>query len=502
MALQSSHVALAQAEQPFVLTLDAGTSSARAQLHDGRGRLVEGLAATESYTVHVSADGAAEDDADAAVARLARVIDKVLAQAVSLPISAVAISTLATTFVPLDANLRPLMPLTTYADTRSASDSEALRRQLDERVAHERTGCLLRTSYWPSRLAWLRRTQPELRPARFVTLGEYIELCLFGECRLSYSAASWTGLLDRRALTWDAPLLDVLGQTPQHFSPLVDFNEPLQGLQALYAERWPALHAIPWFPAVGDGAAANIGSGCDAPGRIALTVGTTGALRVVLPDVPQVPPGLWCYRVDRRRALLGGATSEGGNVYAWMQHTTRLGEPAAVEAALAAMQPDGHGLTFLPFLAGERSPGWAGDARAAINGLTLSTTPLELLRAGLEAVAYRFALIAEQLGVGQDDATQHAPVIASGGALLSSPTWMQIVADTLGRPVAASIEAEASSRGVAVLALEALGAIASVGDLPAGTGASYAPDPQRYPLYRAAIERQRQLYDVLVVRSA
>ena len=111
-----------------------------------------------------------------------------------------------------------------------------------------------------------------------------------------------------------------------------------------------------------------------------------------------MPAGLWCYRVDRRRALLGGATSEGGNVYGWMQDTLKLGEPDAIERALAQLPPDGHGLTVLPFLAGERSPGWAGDVRATISGLGLNTTPIEMLQAGLEAVAYRFALIFEQPG--------------------------------------------------------------------------------------------------------
>src|SRR5204862_6512711 len=105
----------------------------------------------------------------------------------------------------------------------------------------------------------------------------------------------------------------------------------------------------------------------------------------------------WCYRIDRRRALLGGATSEGGNVYAWMQQTLKLGEPDAIERAVGALPPDGHRLTVLPFLAGERSPGWAGDVRATITGMGLNTTPIEILQAGLEAVAYRFALIFESL---------------------------------------------------------------------------------------------------------
>ena len=254
-------------------------------------------------------DGAAEDEPDTAIARVARCVDAVLRLAgpLATQIGAVAVDTLVTTTLAIDAAGRPLTPLITYADTRNAADADDLRHTLDERAVHDRTGCLLRTSYWPARLAWFRRTQPQIWRAatRWITLGEYLELRLFGRCRVSYSVASWSGLLDRRRLDWDAPLLDLLGITPDHLSPLVDVGEPLSGLTGAYADRWPTLRDCPWFPAVGDGAAANVGSGCTNHDRIALTIGTTGAIRVVQADVPEVPPGLWCYRVDRQHALLG-----------------------------------------------------------------------------------------------------------------------------------------------------------------------------------------------------
>ncbi len=504
-----------QAEPPLILTIDVGTSSVRVMLFDARGRPVEGVGAREKYSVRHDASGAAEDDPDEALARVGRCLDEALAAAGPLAdaIGGVAVDTLVSNLLGLDAGGRPITPLITYADTRNDEDAAALRQRLDERETHQRTGCLLRTSYWPARLAWLRRTQPDVfrRAARWVTLGEYLELRLFGRCRVAYSVASWSGLLDRRRLTWDAPLLEALEVAPEQLSELVDVGDPLEGLLPEYAARWPALRDVPWFPAVGDGAAANVGSGCVTPERVALTVGSTGALRVVLPEVDHVPTGLWCYRVDGRRALLGGATSEGGNVYSWARRALQLGPQEEVEDALAALPADGHGLTVLPFFAGERSPGWAGDARATIHGLTLGTTPLQILRAALEAVAYRFALIAE--GLFEDRAAsgdQRRPgvpspavrpdsvaLVASGGALLASPAWMQIIADVLGRPLVASAETEATSRGAALLALEALGALPDLAAVPAATGAEYTPDPERHALYREAIERQRRLYALL-----
>jgi gluconokinase len=426
-------------------------------------------------------------------------VDAALKQAGPLAdrIGAVAVDTLATTILAIDAAGHPLTPVITYADTRNAAEAVDLQHTLDEPAVHDRTGCLLRTSYWPARLAWFRRTAPDVwrAAARWITLGEYLELRLFGQCRVSYSVASWSGLLDRRQLTWDAPLLSQLGVTPEKLSPLVDVDAGLSGLAAPYASRWPALQRIPWYPAIGDGAAANVGSGCTSDARVALTLGTTGALRAVRTDVPAVPPGLWCYRVDRQHALLGGATSEGGNVYTWLRQTLRLGEAAEVEAALAAYPPDGHGLTVLPFLAGERSPDWAGNVPATVHGLTLATTPVALARAWLEAVAFRFAIIQQRLAGPGDGRHQ---LIASGGALQHSPAWAQICADVLGRPVVISAESEATSRGAALLALRTLGALASLEAAPAADGQTFAPDDAHHTRYQAAMARQRWLYGQVI----
>jgi gluconokinase len=315
---------------------------------------------------------------------------------------------------------------------------------------------------------------------------------------VSLSVASWTGLLNRQTLAWDAELLAHLDLSADRLPPLVDAGTPFTGLLPEYAARWPALRDVPWFPALGDGAAANLGSGCVAPDRVALTIGTTGAMRVVTPDRQRpvnVPLGLWLYRVDAERGLLGGALTEGGSLFAWMQQTLALG--GNLEADLAQMQPDSHGLTLLPFLAGERSPGWAENAQAAITGLRLSTTPLDILRAGLESIALRFALVYRRLN---EAVPQAREVIASGGAILASPAWMQIIADALNRPLTACAEAEASSRGAALLALESLGALRDLREAPPALGQTYFPDEARHEKYADALERQQELYAALVRR--
>lgn len=490
---------------PLILTIDIGTSSTRAILYDAAAQVVEGMVEQRPYQMTTTPDGGAVFDAVAVMADVTRVIDGLLTRAGDLAkqIGAVAVDTLVGNLLGVDGQGQPVTPVFTYADTRNANATQAFRVELGAdgaEAAHQRTGCLIHTSYVPSRLRWLAEEQPQwFRAAkRWVSVGEYVYHQLFGQWRVSYSVAAWTGMLNRRALVWDAEWLSYLPVTSEQLSPMGDLSTPCQGLQGDWAQRWPTLAQIPWLLPIGDGAAANIGSGCDAPDHIAMTMGTTGAMRVVVgPELKQVPDGLWLYRVDAARALLGGATTEGGNVFAWMKTLLQLPEGDALEAALAARKPAQHGLTMLPFVAGERAPGWREDARAAVTGLSLHTQPADILQAGLEAIAYRFALIYQRILPQLPSHVDHE-IIAGGGALLSSSAWLQIMADVLGRPLHTLAEKEGTSRGLALLALEHLQVIPRPAALPPALGTTYLPDAKRHIIHQEALARQVELYNRLL----
>jgi gluconokinase len=246
-------------------------------------------------------------------------------------------------------------------------------------------------------------------------------------------------------------------------------------------------------PPAGDGAVNDLGAGCTTGGRTALMIGTSGAMRQTWTTdaSPRVPFGLWRYWLDRRRVVVGGALSNGGNLAAWMRQTLAFAANERVDVRLARMAPDAHHLTLLPFLAGERSPDYLPDARAAIVGLTLATTPDDIARAGLEAVAYRFLAVLEELTTIQPV----TDIVATGTALSSSRVWPQILADTLGRAIALPRETELTSRGAAILALEPLGLV------PRSIAPAIArvchPDSRRHATYRAAAARQAQLMRAL-----
>ena len=482
--------------KPAILAIDLGSSSARASFWDREGDPVEGTETQLSHGFRYTPDEGVVVDADELVDLIARAVDGTLEKAPDAPVRAVAISTFWHSVLGVDGSGEPTTPVLTWADRRAAGAAAELREKLDEREVHRRTGCVLHSSYVPAKLLWLEGASPGAftRSERFVSPGEYLYLKLFGEARVSTSMASATGLLDQNDKKWDGEVLETLPIEGAQLSPISD--EPLRGLSGEWAERWPALSDVPWFPAYGDGACSNVGAGCADRDRLALMVGTSGAMRVLWKaESVEIPEGLWCYRSDPERFVMGGALSDGGNLISWLRETLRLPEFEEAEEAIAAMRPDAHGLTFLPLLAGERGPGWTEGASGVIAGLSMGTKPEEILRAAMEAVALRFALVAGILG---SSLPGERDVIATGGGMLNSPTWRQIMADALGHPVTVSKVEEASSRGAALLVLEALGEIQDLEKVEAPLGETAHPDPTRHETYRAALARQRRLYDATV----
>ncbi len=489
---------------PFVLALDVGTSSTRALLFDATGAAVPGIQAQDTYELTITGEGEVSVDADKLVEVVATTIDKALHAAGSLAssIGAVATDTFWHTLVGVDQDGRPVMPLLTWEDTRPRQAVAELAKLLDRTAIHQRTGARLHASYWPAKLRWLQMTQPDTfkRVAHWLSFGEYLLQQFLGRSICSFSMASGTGMLVTRTRTWDTELMKVLGVREDQLPPLGDVNEGMTGLTQKYAKRWPTLHDVPWFPAIGDGAAANAGSGCATEGNWALTIGTSSAIRVVVSAEKEMvlPPGLWLYLLDAKRALLGGALSEGGNVFAWLSHTLQISSLKEVEDKVAELPPDGHGLTVLPFLTGERSPGWHADAHAVMAGLQAHTTPVDILRACMEALAYQLEIVYKQLNEALHTGDKKPKMIGSGGALLSSPTLQQIVADTLGTPLYPSRAYEASARGVALLALTALGVLPDVSQVEPQLGEPVQPDVQRGKVYQKGAERQQELYTLLL----
>jgi len=476
------------------LALDLGTSSTRSAIYDAKGDRARATTAQIAYALQTGPDGRAEllpDDLEQAVARsLAKTLKVWRAMKSPAPIAAIGVSCFWHSLLGLDAAGRAVTPIYTWADSRCRAEARQLRRRGGEIALHARTGCMARTSFWPAKLLWLRRTQPTLfrRVARWVSPAEWVQEKWCGTATVSLSMASGTGLLDGHTLKWHPPLLRRCGLDAARLNAISDAPAPVA---TATARRFPELAGTSWYPAIGDGVASNLGSGATAPGVAAINVGTSAALRVVLTSEPAAgkplaPPGLFSYRVDAGRRLLGGAVSNAGNLRAWALREFKLpADSIEIEERLSARPGPVANLTLLPFWIAERAPTWPEELPSAVIGITQATTALDLLQALQEATYLRLAQIAEAV---EKPAGRKLAFIVSGG-IQHSPSALQRLADVLGRPVYASSEPEASLRGAACFAMGKLGLATPKPEL----GPAIRPRPAITRAYAIAREEQVRL---------
>jgi gluconokinase len=217
--------------------------------------------------------------------------------------------------------------------------------------------------------------------------------------------------------------------------------------------QYPELGGVPWFPAIGDGAASNLGSGATEPGFAAINVGTSAALRVMRNSGrAQAPFGLFCYRLDANRYLVGGPVSNAGNLRSWCLRELKL--PAETLDDLLATRPGpAAGLTVFPAWTAERAPTWDEEQTGFIHGITQHTTALDLFQAITDATYHRLARIAEMLLARE----KRIPKFIVSGGIQNSPHALQRFADIFGYALHPNDEPEASIRGAAIRALEILG---------------------------------------------
>lgn len=404
-------------------------------------------------------DGGSEMDAYEAFSQVAAAIDAILKRSSKLksPIQYVALCSFLHSLVGADMKGKPTTKVFGWADTRSREYSAILKKRFDERSIHNRTGAHFHSSFWPAKLLWLRKEFPDVfaKTAKWLSFSDFVALRLFGEAATSVSMASATGVFDIRKCTWDGELLKFLMIKVSALPAIPERDSTTYRLTKTFAKRWPRLKDAEWFPAIGDGMADNIGADCVTKNKAALMVGTSAAMRVALAGKPpkQVPGGLWCYRIDRKRVIVGGALSDGGSLYQLIKAKFNL--PANTDEIILRRGEVPDDLIVMPFFFGERSTGYNEMASGAIIGLKPTHDGIDVLHAAMEGVAFRLAAISESLR----KVAKFDTVVASGGALRESPVWMQIIANVLGRDLTMNTTEESSLRGAVIFALEQIGSI-------------------------------------------
>nr|NLD40601.1 gluconokinase [Actinomycetales bacterium] len=484
---------LSQAEAPFVLAFDVGSTGTRAGIYDALARPVRGHRAKVGHAFTTVANGTSTIDPDQVVAEAREVMGAVL-DGFPHQIAGVCICTFASSLVG-EADGRALTPCYTYADSRPAPQVNYLKSILNEDEVQQRTGTRQHTGYLPARFLWLRQTDEETfgRVERWMSLGEYVWLRLIGVTAAGVSTAAWTGMLNRREATWDAELCGLAGVDPHYLTPIAP---PSQPLEPVIAPGYPQLAEAAWFPPISDGHGQSIGAGSSDPGTLILSAATSGAMRAVVEgDIELLPRGVWCNRIDENRSILGGAINDVGRAFSWLGETLLLPPQDEIDAFLERDPVPGLPIV-LPWFSGERSTGWVGEARAVFHRVSAATTPLELYRATAEGVAFSYARMLRELAL-----VVGAPreILATGRVTGDVPALLQMVADVTATPVTPITLKRSTLRGTALHALEVL--VPDVEPAPAPRGATIEPDTSRYPYYHRRMERFGVIYDKVIAHA-
>ncbi|MBK8465602.1 MAG: gluconokinase [Chloracidobacterium sp.] len=488
-------------ELPLILALDIGSSSVRVSLFDSNAQPLPKMSVKIEHSFTATKDGGSEMDAEKALSQITKAVDAILkkSEKVKGEIGYVASCAFLHSLVGVDAKGKPTTKVFGWADTRSRKYSAVLKKRFDEKTLHNRTGAHFHSSFWPAKLIWLRREFPDTfaKTAKWLSFSDFVALRLFGEAATSISMASATGIFDIRRCIWDSELLKYLKLKTSSLPSITDTDSTTCTLNKTFAKRWPRLKQAEWFPAIGDGMADNIGAGCVTKNKAALMIGTSAAMRVAYKGDPpkNIPDGLWCYRIDRNRVIIGGALSDGGNLYAWLKKNLKL--PKNAEADMRKRGAAFHGLGFMPFFFGERSTGYNENAGGAVLGLNSSHDSIDIMQAAMESVAYRFAEIFDQL----NSVVKIKQIVASGGASRESPVWTQIIADVFGRDLLMNNASESSSRGAVLLVLESIGKIGSIENLSTPEAAKTEYHPKCHKIYKLERKKHGAVYDSLLKRK-
>ncbi|MEO6786171.1 MAG: FGGY family carbohydrate kinase [Chthoniobacteraceae bacterium] len=444
--------------EPLILALDIGTSSCRAALFDITAHRAAATTTQREYPLLTSADGMSEIEPGALLGAMRACITGTLqhrradAALRARPIAAIGASCFWHGMVGCVEKGEAVTRIITWADSRCRDAAGVLRKRFDERKIHARTGCMLRSTFWPAKMAWLQRAEARLfaRVRQWMSPAEWLQLRLAGDANCAIGMATGTGLFDPTALKWDATMLKSAEISPEHLRPLSDAPTPVAGQ---LAQEFSELRGVPWYPGIGDGAAASLGCGAARAGLAAIHIGASAAIRVVREGAPVAPFGMCCFRVDASRHLVDATVSNAGNLRAWCLRELRLADGPELDAALAARHSPQHRLVVLPSWNGERAPTWDDETTGTIHGIRQCTTALDMLQAITEAAYHRIGRALEVLGENGNGASK---LIVSGG-IAKSASGVERLANVLGHPVYPCDEPEPSMRGAAVFALEKLG---------------------------------------------
>ena len=464
--------------------LDVGTTGVKALALSPEGDVLARV--EESYELSTPHPGWAEQDPE----DWWRAAERALAALGGEP-AAIGLSGQMHGLVVLDDRDRVLRPAILWNDQRTEAECV----EIEERVGLARliqlTGNRALTGFTAPKLLWLRRHEPTTyaQVAHVLLPKDYVRLRLTGEHAIDVADASGTLLFDVARRRWSREMLEAL-ELDAAWLPRALESPEVSG---------ETVAGIPVAAGAGDQAAAALGVGVDRPGPVSVVLGTSGVVFAALPAFaadPQARVHAFCHAVPGGWHAMGVMLSAGGSLR-WLRDV--LGPRGGYDELTAAAEewPAGtEGLSFLPYLSGERTPHADPHARAAYAGLTLRHHRGALVRAVLEGVAYglRDSLeLLRELGVDPRDGR-----VSGGGA--RSDLWLRILASVLRLPIRRTAADEGSAFGAALLGGVAAGVFRDVHEAVATCVRLLEPvdpDPQWVDAYEHGYRRFQLLYPAL-----
>lgn len=488
----------------FVLGIDIGTTHCKAV-----SLAVNGMVLHEDkadYPTFQSLPGQSEQDPETIFGEVLQLLQRSFgwSQNAGHQLTAVCFSSAMHSIMAVDAAGAPLTNAFTWADTRSNEQAMQLRQLPIARQLYNATGTPLHPMSPLCKLVWLKKTLPHIfdAAAKFISIKEYLFFKLFNKYLVDHSIASATGLFDIHEKKWHYEALRHAGIDASRLSMPVNVTHAETNLKEEYKRLFGIDGNVPFIIGASDGCLANLGSGATGRGEAALTIGTSGAVRIVVEKpIPDEQQRLFNYILADGLYVTGGAVSNGGAALKWfaenfLQQSFSNANNIQWLLQLAHEAPPGAGgLIFLPYLSGERAPSWDAAARGAFIGLQMSHGKQHLARAVLEGIA--FAL--RQVLTAVEETNGDIDTVFASGVFTRSDLWLQLVCDVLNKKMIVSGTADASAIGAALLGLHAAGAIKQWSDVKQliPQGKTFEPDAAQHSIYRQYFEIYADLYPKL-----
>lgn len=454
----------------YMLGVDIGTTSTKAVLFSEKGQVIQ--QENIGYPLYTPDMSTAEQDPEEIFQAVIKSIANIMKKHSEKPLSFISFSSAMHSLIAMDENNQPLTPCITWADNRSEAWAHKIKNELNGHEIYKRTGTPIHPMSPLSKMAWITNDRPEIanKAKKYIGIKEYIFKKLFDQYVVDYSLASAMGMMNLKNLDWDEDALKIAGVSRDQLSELVPTTKIFTNCHPHLAKKMGIDSQTPFVIGASDGVLSNLGVNAIRKGEIAVTIGTSGAIRTII-DEPQTDEKgrIFCYALTEKHWVIGGPVNNGGIVLRWVRDefassevetAKRLGmDPYKVLTKIAErVRPGADGLLFHPFLAGERAPVWNPDVRGSFFGLTLSHKKEHMIRAALEGVIYNLYTVFLALMECMDGPVTR---IQATGGFARSEVWRQMMSDIFDSEVVVPESYESSCLGACILGLYATGKIES-----------------------------------------